>query len=59
MWFLLQGTIITAVAGWLHDKTPNPVARGVVGFAAAWLATWLNLEGDLSAPAPDPTMKWK
>jgi len=39
MWFLLQGSIIVGVAGWLHDKTPNPWARGIIGFAAAWSAT--------------------
>jgi len=39
VWFLLQGSIIVGVSGWLHDKTPNGVARGIIGFAAAWLAT--------------------
>jgi len=41
MWFLLQCTIITLVAGWLYGQTPNPYAAGLVGVAAAWLATWI------------------
>jgi hypothetical protein len=43
MWFLFQGTIIVLVVAYFHDKTPNLVARGILGGAAAYAATWLIL----------------
>jgi hypothetical protein len=41
--YLLQATIVGAVMihNEYHHWTPNKVAAGIIGFAAAWLATWL------------------
>jgi hypothetical protein len=43
MWYLIQAAIVFAVmASNVHwHWTPNSLLASVIGFAAAWLVTWL------------------